>query len=284
MFSHSPVAATSASDDHLLPSLTAVHNLFSASDDPLDHPSPDVPRPKHRYSSSVDASSITASAEGSFPEPIAEPKKAMSADKLAELAVIDPKRAKRIMANRQSAARSKERKARYIAELQRRVQVLQIEATTLTAQLALFQRDTSGLTTENEQLRLQLQAMEHQSQLCDAINEALKQEVERLRIATGEMSNHNHGETYNTKELQSTLYNEPFSTLAQQQAGLLHNLHLQSNIADDYQLPTASHDLLDIMQDDHFEILIGSEELSKAPIFVKSENSSLSASESNSNF
>lgn len=45
----------------------------------------------------------------------------------------------RIWANRQSAARSKERKMRYIAELERKVQTLQTEATTLSAQLTLLQ-------------------------------------------------------------------------------------------------------------------------------------------------
>lgn len=45
----------------------------------------------------------------------------------------------RILANRQSAARSKERKARYILELERKVQTLQTEATTLSAQLTLYQ-------------------------------------------------------------------------------------------------------------------------------------------------
>lgn len=45
----------------------------------------------------------------------------------------------RIWANRQSAARSKERKMRYIAELERKVQTLQTEATSLSAQLTLLQ-------------------------------------------------------------------------------------------------------------------------------------------------
>lgn len=45
----------------------------------------------------------------------------------------------RILANRQSAARSKERKARYIQELEHKVQTLQTEATTLSAQLTLYQ-------------------------------------------------------------------------------------------------------------------------------------------------
>ncbi|KAJ6885109.1 hypothetical protein NC652_031958 [Populus alba x Populus x berolinensis] len=89
-------------------------------------------RPKHRHSYSVDGS-VFGGGE------VMEAKKAMPPDKLAELWSIDPKRAKRILANRQSAARSKERKARYILELERKVQTLQTEATTLSAQLSLFQ-------------------------------------------------------------------------------------------------------------------------------------------------
>jgi hypothetical protein len=45
----------------------------------------------------------------------------------------------RILANRQSAARSKERKIKYTSELERKVQTLQTEATTLSAQLTLLQ-------------------------------------------------------------------------------------------------------------------------------------------------
>ena len=45
----------------------------------------------------------------------------------------------RILANRRSATRSKERKARYISELERQVQNLQTEATTLFAQFTVFQ-------------------------------------------------------------------------------------------------------------------------------------------------
>jgi hypothetical protein len=103
----------------------------------------------------------------------------------------------RILANRQSAARSKERKMRYIQELEHKVQVLQTEATTLSAQLtmlqvcpvelpswwrlyfvlwfswfklscsACLQRDSAGLATQNNELKIRLQAMEQQAQLRD---------------------------------------------------------------------------------------------------------------------
>ncbi|KAJ6959691.1 hypothetical protein D5086_030076 [Populus alba] len=100
------------------------------------------PRVRHQHSQSMDGSTtikpemLMSGSEEASP---ADSKKAVSAAKLAELALIDPKRAKRIWANRQSAARSKERKMRYIAELERKVQTLQTEATSLSAQLTLLQ-------------------------------------------------------------------------------------------------------------------------------------------------
>uniref|UniRef100_A0A0A9DL55 BZIP domain-containing protein n=1 Tax=Arundo donax TaxID=35708 RepID=A0A0A9DL55_ARUDO len=152
------------------------------------------PRPRHHHSHSMDASSSintahlfgTPAMEGMSP---AEVKKAMSTTKLAELALIDPKKAKRIINNRQSAARSKERKMRYIAELERKVQFMQREATTLSTQLALLQRDTAGLTAENTELKIRLQNTEQQVHLQDALNDALKSEVQRLKVATGQMGN-----------------------------------------------------------------------------------------------
>ncbi|CAK7329592.1 unnamed protein product [Dovyalis caffra] len=145
----------------------------------------------------------------------AELKKIMANEKLAEIALSDPKHAKRIFANRQSAARSKERKMRYISELEPKVQTLQTEATTLSAQLTLLQRDSVGLTNQNNELKFRLQAMEQQAQLRDGVqshapcrhrcmcayqqspallyvdeyfslNEALTAEVRRLKIARAE--------------------------------------------------------------------------------------------------
>ncbi|KAK4766120.1 hypothetical protein SAY87_007762 [Trapa incisa] len=147
------------------------------------------PRVRHQHSQSMDGSTSTESemlVSGSEEPSTADAKKAISTAKLAELALIDPKRAKRIWANRQSAARSKERKMRYIAELERKVQTLQTEATSLSAQLTLLQRDTNGLTAENSELKLHLQTMEQQVHLQDALNEALKEEIQHLKVLTGQ--------------------------------------------------------------------------------------------------
>ncbi|KAL0548523.1 hypothetical protein IC582_012976 [Cucumis melo] len=147
------------------------------------------PRVRHQHSQSMDGLSTIKPemlVSGSEEASAADSKKAMSATKLAELALIDPKRAKRIWANRQSAARSKERKMRYIAELERKVQTLQTEATSLSAQLTLLQRDTNGLSAENNELKLRLQTMEQQVHLQDALNEALKEEIQHLKVLTGQ--------------------------------------------------------------------------------------------------
>ncbi|KAJ4956164.1 hypothetical protein NE237_012947 [Protea cynaroides] len=146
------------------------------------------PRIRHQHSQSMDGST-SIKPELLVPEcaSSAETKKAVSAAKLADLALMDPKRAKRIWANRQSAARSKERKMRYISELERKLQTLQTEATTLSGQLTMLQRDTSGLTAENNELKLRLQTMEQQVNLQDALNEALREEVQRLKLMTGQV-------------------------------------------------------------------------------------------------
>ncbi|KAF5203623.1 bZIP transcription factor [Thalictrum thalictroides] len=148
-------------------------------------------RKTHRHSFSMDGVSSSFEADS-----IESAKKAMAPDRLAELALIDPKRAKRILANRQSAARSKERKIRYTSELERKVQTLQTEATTLSAQVTMLQRDTTSLTSDNKELKLRLQAMEQQAHLRDALNETLREEVQRLKIATGEVQSLN-GNIYN---------------------------------------------------------------------------------------
>ncbi|KAJ4824282.1 hypothetical protein Tsubulata_040818 [Turnera subulata] len=238
-------------------------------------------RPRHRYSNSVDGSSSLESIEA---------KKAMAPDKLAELWTLDPKRAKRIIANRQSAARSKERKARYITELERKVQTLQTEATTLSAQLTLFQRDTTDLSTENTELKIRLQAMEQQAQLRDALNEALKKEVERLKIATGEMMTPT--ESYNLG-MHHFPYNQSpyFPPQPQPRPADTHNMRMpqfhqfQSNMSMPHQ-PVVntchSNAFSGMLQQDPLTQLQGLDISNRSTLLVKSEGPSLSASESSS--
>ncbi|KAJ4963971.1 hypothetical protein NE237_023910 [Protea cynaroides] len=155
-------------------------------------PSPGNQMVQHSHSNSMDGTSTFSLDFGNGEFSGTELKKIMANEKLAEIALTDPKRAKRILANRQSAARSKERKMRYISELEHKVQTLQTEATTLSTQLTLLQRDSAGLTSQNNELKFRLQTMEQHAQLRDALNEALTTEVQRLKLATAELGGEVH--------------------------------------------------------------------------------------------
>ncbi|XWS55011.1 hypothetical protein CRYUN_Cryun10bG0138200 [Craigia yunnanensis] len=187
-------------------------------------PSPGTHPGQLSPSNSIDGNSAAFSLEfgnGEFSG--AELKKIMANEKLAEIAMADPKRAKRILANRQSAARSKERKMRYISELEHKVQTLQIEATTLSAQLTLLQRDSVGLTNQNNELKFRLQAMEQQAQLRDALNEALTAEVRRLKLATQELGG--ESDPSNSIVSQQLSVNHQMFQLHQQESSQLNTSH-----------------------------------------------------------
>ncbi|GFY84470.1 Basic-leucine zipper (bZIP) transcription factor family protein [Actinidia rufa] len=241
-------------------------------------------RPRHRHSNSVDGSVFMSEA--------IEAKKAMAPDKLAELWSIDPKRAKRILANRQSAARSKERKARYISELERKVLTLQTEATTLSAQLTMFQRDTTGLSNENTELKLRLQAMEQQAQLRDALNEALKHEVARLKVATGEMASPSDAYNFGMPHLpytQSSFYSQqPQNGTSDAQQIQVPQFHpLQSNMINhqhSFLVASQSQSLSEMLQQDSLGRLQGLNINARGSHLVKSEEPSISASESSGTF
>ncbi|XP_050387582.1 transcription factor RF2b [Argentina anserina] len=240
-------------------------------------------RPRHRHSSSMDGSLESI-----------EAKKAMAPEKLAELWAVDPKRAKRILANRQSAARSKERKARYISELERKVQTLQTEATTLSAQLTLFQRDTTGLSSENTELKIRLQSMEQQAQLRDALNDALKKELERLKIATGEALTHT--DSYNLG-MHHFPYSQSSFFPSQSQSGprdsqniQLPQFHqFQSSLQAPHQpmlnASAQSHACSDMLQQDSIGRFQGLDINNRGSShLVKPEGSSISAGETNRRF
>jgi hypothetical protein len=185
-------------------------------------PSPGTRPGQMSPSNSIDGNSAAFSMEfgnGEFSG--AELKKIMANEKLSEIALADPKRAKRILANRQSAARSKERKMRYISELEHKVQTLQTEATTLSAQLTLLQRDSVGLSNQNNELKFRLQAMEQQAQLRDALNEALTAEVQRLKLATAELG----GEHPSKCMVPQLSVNPQMFQLMQQQPSSQLNIH-----------------------------------------------------------
>eukprot|EP01018_Ginkgo_biloba_P000926 Gb_07087 [translate_table: standard] len=94
---------------------------------------------------------------------------------------IDPKRVKRILANRQSAQRSRVRKLQYISELERSVNALQTEVSTLSPQVAYLDHQRVILNVDNSALKQRIAALAQDKLFKDAHCEALKKEVQRLR-------------------------------------------------------------------------------------------------------
>ncbi|XP_031484994.1 basic leucine zipper 34-like [Nymphaea colorata] len=93
----------------------------------------------------------------------------------------DPKRVKRILANRLSAQRSRVRKLQYIADLEKSVNALQAEVSTLSPQVAYLDHQRLVLNVDNSALKQRMAALAQDKLFKDAHYEALKKEVQRLR-------------------------------------------------------------------------------------------------------
>ncbi|KAG7988254.1 hypothetical protein I3843_03G178200 [Carya illinoinensis] len=95
--------------------------------------------------------------------------------------ITDPKRVKRILANRQSAQRSRVRKLQYISELERSVNSLQAEVSVLSPRVAFLDHQRLLLNVDNSALKQRIAALAQDKIFKDAHQEALKREIERLR-------------------------------------------------------------------------------------------------------
>jgi len=95
--------------------------------------------------------------------------------------ITDPKRVKRILANRQSAQRSRVRKLQYISELERSVTTLQTEVSALSPRVAFLDHQRLILNVDNSALKQRIAALAQDKLFKDAHQEALKKEIDRLR-------------------------------------------------------------------------------------------------------
>ncbi|KAK8706241.1 hypothetical protein V6N13_049815 [Hibiscus sabdariffa] len=131
-------------------------------------PSLDLQQPKH------EPGEVESSCE---PEPqAAQPPSNSNGDP-----IVDPKRVKRILANRQSAQRSRVRKLQYISELERSVTTLQTEVSALSPRVAFLDHQRLILNVDNSALKQRIAALAQDKIFKDAHQEALKKEIERLR-------------------------------------------------------------------------------------------------------
>ncbi|XP_019100580.1 PREDICTED: basic leucine zipper 34-like, partial [Camelina sativa] len=102
--------------------------------------------------------------------------------------ILDPKRVKRILANRQSAQRSRVRKLQYISELERSVTSLQAEVSVLSPRVAFLDHQRLLLNVDNSALKQRIAALSQDKIFKDAHQEALKREIERLRQVYNQQS------------------------------------------------------------------------------------------------
>ncbi|KAJ7538196.1 hypothetical protein O6H91_11G037700 [Diphasiastrum complanatum] len=91
---------------------------------------------------------------------------------------------------RQSAQRSRVRKLQYIAELERRVHVLQTEVSTLSPQVAYLDHQRSLLSADNKALKQRISALINDKQFKDAHIEIMKKERHRLRLLLFQQKSH----------------------------------------------------------------------------------------------
>ncbi|BAT94299.1 hypothetical protein LR48_Vigan02g204200 [Vigna angularis] len=105
----------------------------------------------------------------------------MGPEELAELAMVDPKKAKRILANRESAAKSKERKKRYLIELQKNVELLEIKITNLFNNICLLQMGNRGRALHVKEVRVKLDIMREEDRIKDALSVVLNGEIQGLK-------------------------------------------------------------------------------------------------------
>ncbi|OWM81432.1 basic leucine zipper 6-like [Punica granatum] len=114
-------------------------------------------------------------------QPAADATPAATATSNNDDIIIDPKRVKRILANRQSAQRSRVRKLQYISELEQSVTTLQTEVSALSPRVAFLDHQRLILNVDNSALKQRIAALAQDKIFKDAHQEALKNEIERLR-------------------------------------------------------------------------------------------------------
>ncbi|XP_062217316.1 basic leucine zipper 19-like [Phragmites australis] len=120
--------------------------------------------------------------------------------------VADPRRVKRVLANRQSAQRSRVRKLQYISELERSVTGLQMEVSALSPRVAFLDHHRSLLTVGNSHLKQRIAALAQDKIFKDAHQDALKKEIERLR------------QLYHQQQIKATTGGADIATAASMQA------------------------------------------------------------------
>ncbi|KAE9617020.1 hypothetical protein Lal_00034779 [Lupinus albus] len=111
--------------------------------------------------------------------------------------ILTPRRVKRILANRQSAQKSRVRKLQYVSELERNFTSLQTEVSILSPRVAFLDHQRLILNVDNSSLKQRIAALAQDKIFKDGHQEALKMEIERLRQIYQHQNLHKMGNSVN---------------------------------------------------------------------------------------
>lgn len=130
--------------------------------------------------------------------------------------IADPKRVKRILANRQSAQRSRVRKLQYISDLEKSVTTLQTEVSALSPRVAFLDHQRLVLNVNNSALKQRIAALAQDKIFKDAHQEALKKEIERLRHVYEQQKLQKRGNSVNNNNMNGNS-SVPFASIEKEQ-------------------------------------------------------------------
>lgn len=102
-------------------------------------------------------------------------------DPVTEAADSGKKLSRRIIANRESAQRSRLRKLQYIADLEANIAGLNGQVTKLGPQLAFLRSQHESFERQNDELRAQVAQLLQETQYKDNLNDVLRTELARLQ-------------------------------------------------------------------------------------------------------
>ncbi|KAB2022086.1 hypothetical protein ES319_D07G184500v1 [Gossypium barbadense] len=104
-------------------------------------------------------------------------KRPLSHQELENIARTDPKRAKRIIINRKSALRAKEKKKLYTCELEQRFQKLKSQAAQASLQVNLLQMEQKSLINENSMLKDHTKLTKQMIELQESKKDVIRKEI-----------------------------------------------------------------------------------------------------------
>ncbi|KAL9299397.1 putative transcription factor bZIP family [Arabidopsis thaliana] len=96
----------------------------------------------------------------------------------------DPKKVRRILKNRESAACSRQRKLQYMIDLEHRINVLENENAAIFEKIKLLENNKTMMMNEKKEITIRIESLEQQAQLRDVLTEQLHAEIERLKTIT----------------------------------------------------------------------------------------------------